>query len=575
MNKIICRHFIKTTILKLDIGRVISHYVPHSKTTGNSLMLRCPFHNDKNPSMGVRKDKGFYHCFSCGASGNVIKFVEEHCGVDTNAAVEAIARICNLKVIYTHASPEVMKREQILQTLSSVQVLFTKGASVRAITYLRKRGILTKAQRLYDLGFASGEIKADVDVEQVKAYSDAGVFRTTASGQFFSIFEGRITFPIRSPGGRIIGFGGRVIGESHPKYINSPQTAVFTKSRCVYGLYEAINIIRAMAKEERFAVLVEGYFDVVSLGQEGVPAVACLGTSVSEFQLQLIFQYVDRIFVCLDGDKGGRESTKNILTSFASLNIKKDLLFCELPEGQDPDSIVNEKGKSYFYGLLQKSLSFEDYFVRITSDTNTLKSLLNADQIISKIPSGNLQLSITHAFAKAHDLPVHEVCSNLLTSSKPMAIARDTAASIYSIKAVKDPMLLSSLKGDGQASRANAPLLREEVAMSILLQNPHFANHIPTGARYSPKFNDFLQNLQSPEMPKLEKFLTYDWSYLNEEDLKDKLIHQLTSMELIKLTWDESCKKLFPTVVKIEAQLLILGAIASKQLHLIPLILKE
>ena len=524
--------------------------------------------------MGVRKDKGFYHCFSCGASGNVIKFVEEYCSLDTNASIEAIAKICNLKVIYTQASPEVMKREQILQTLLDVQGIFTKGASVRAMTYLRKRGILTKAHRIYDLGFASGEIKADADAEQVKAYSDAGVFRTTSSGQFFSIFEGRITLPIRSPGGRIVGFGGRVIGDAHPKYINSPQTVVFTKGRCVYGLYEAINILKAMVKEERFAVLVEGYFDVISLGQEGIPAVACLGTSVSEFQLKLIFQYVDKVFVCLDGDKGGREATKNILTSFSNANIKKDLLFCELSEGHDPDSIVRKKGKSYFYELLQQGLSSEDYFVRITSDKNTLRSLLNAEQIISKMPPGNLQLSLTHAFAKAHDLPVHEVCSNLLTSSKPRAIAHDTVANIDSRKPVKALMLLSSLKEEEQASRANMPLLREEVAMSILLQNPHFTTCILAEACYSSKFNNFLQALQNPEMPNLEKLLTYDWSYLNENDLRDKLIHHLKLMELSKLSWDERCKKLFPSVVKIEDQALILGAIEAKQLHLIPLILK-
>ncbi|MCL4699780.1 MAG: toprim domain-containing protein, partial [Burkholderiaceae bacterium] len=316
--------FIDELLSRTDIGAVIGRHV-ELKKSGANLMGLCPFHAERSPSFSVTPSKGFYHCFGCGASGDAIRFLVEHLGLSFVEAVRDLAQAANMVVPEEHASPEererqttLRQRRQTLGELLAKAAAFYKAqlkASPRAIEYLKGRGLSGAIAARFGLGFAPPGSRTlagvfgqyddprleEAGLVRVREADEAGHGETPggdAGGggggggerSRYDWFRNRIMFPIRGVGGEVIGFGGRVLDESKPKYMNSPETPVFSKGRELYGLYEA----RQALREAGYALVVEGYMDVVALAQHGFAnAVATLGTACTAEHVQKLFRFTD------------------------------------------------------------------------------------------------------------------------------------------------------------------------------------------------------------------------------------------------------------------------------------------
>ncbi|MBK9133684.1 MAG: DNA primase [Betaproteobacteria bacterium] len=372
--------FIDELLSRTDIGAVIGRHV-ELKKSGANLMGLCPFHAERSPSFSVTPSKGFYHCFGCGAGGDAIRFLVEHLGLSFVEAVRDLAQAANMVVPEEHASPEererqttLRQRRQTLGELLAKAAAFYKAqlkASPRAIEYLKGRGLSGAIAARFGLGFAPPGSRTlagvfgqyddprleEAGLVRVREADEAGHGETPggdAGGggggggerSRYDWFRNRIMFPIRGVGGEVIGFGGRVLDESKPKYMNSPETPVFSKGRELYGLYEA----RQALREAGYALVVEGYMDVVALAQHGFAnAVATLGTACTAEHVQKLFRFTDAVVFAFDGDAAGQRAAARALE--ASLPHATDLRsvkFLFLPPEHDPDSFVRELGPEAF-----------------------------------------------------------------------------------------------------------------------------------------------------------------------------------------------------------------------------------
>lgn len=370
--------FIDELLAKVDIVDIIDEQVPLKKG-GANYMACCPFHKEKTPSFSVSPTKQFYHCFSCGAHGSAIGFVMEHQGLSFPEAVQFLADRVGMvvpKVRGQNDNPEIRaerkKKQQTLEETTAAAADFYAQQlkfNPTAKAYLDKRGLSAEVIVHYGLGYAPDGWQPLAQVFQPypnTALVDTGMVIDN-EGRHYDRFRHRIMFPIRNPRGQVIGFGGRVLDDSKPKYLNSPDTPLFDKGKNLYGLYEG----RAAVKEAGRILVVEGYMDVVALAQFGVGyGVAALGTATTAEHVKILMRQADSIYFCFDGDSAGRKAAWRALeNALPQLKDDKSLHFLFLPEEHDPDSYIRAYGKAQFEdALLNQSKPLSEYFWEHLSD---------------------------------------------------------------------------------------------------------------------------------------------------------------------------------------------------------------
>lgn len=385
--------FVDDLLGRVDIVDLVDEYVPLKKG-GANYMGCCPFHKEKTPSFSVSPSKQFYHCFGCGAHGNAISFVMEYQGLGFQEAVQSLADRVGMTVPAVRGmqvSPEVRAaKKQQQQTLEETlqrcadfysEVLTT---SPEAQGYLNKRGLNAEIIAHYGLGYAPDgwtPLSRAVQTYPNKWLSESGMLVEREDGKQYDRFRHRIMFPIRDTRGQVIGFGGRVLDDSKPKYLNSPDTPLFDKGRNLYGLFEA----RQAVKESGRILVVEGYMDVVALAQYGIGyAVAALGTATTAEHIKILMRQSDRIYFCFDGDDAGRRAARRAMeNALPHLKDDKSLHFLFLPPEHDPDSFVREYGKKRFEdALLNQSLPLSEYFWETLSGSLNLNIQEGKSQLI-------------------------------------------------------------------------------------------------------------------------------------------------------------------------------------------------
>lgn len=354
--------FIDELLAKTDIVDIIDEMVPLKKG-GANYMACCPFHKEKTPSFSVSPSKQFYHCFGCGAHGSAIGFVMEYQGLGFTEAVQYLADRAGMTVPQQRGRQENAeerarrkKRQQTLEETTAQAAAFYQrelASSEAAQGYLKKRGLSAEITAHYGLGYAPNSwrpLAQSFAPYPSEALVNSGMV-IEKDGSHYDRFHHRIMFPIRNGSGQVIGFGGRVLDDSKPKYLNSPDTPLFDKGKNLYGLYEA----RAAVKEAGRILVVEGYMDVVALAQFGIGyCVAALGTATTAEHVKILMRQTDSIYFCFDGDAAGRKAAWRALeNALPQLKDGKSLHFLFLPEGHDPDSYVREHGRERFEDMLQ------------------------------------------------------------------------------------------------------------------------------------------------------------------------------------------------------------------------------
>src|SRR6266542_5166771 len=360
--------FIQTLLARVDIVDIIDRYVPLKKAGANYVAC-CPFHSEKTPSFTVSQTKQFYHCFGCGAHGTAIGFLMEHAGKPFPDAVEELARDAGLEVPRIERPGDAERREQA-QDLSCLLLTAAKfyraqlKDSPRAIEYLKERGLTGAVAAHFGIGYAPDAWQGLADAfprYDDAALETAGLVITGDGGKRYDRFRDRIMFPIHDSRGQVIGFGGRVLGEGEPKYLNSPETPLFSKGRELYGLFIARNAIRDAGK----VVVVERYMDVVALAQHGVDyTVATLGTATTPVHVQKLFRLTDTVVFCFDGDNAGRKAAwRAVENTLPALADGKNAVFLFLPDGEDPDDYVRKRGRAAFEALIDRATPLSEFLL--------------------------------------------------------------------------------------------------------------------------------------------------------------------------------------------------------------------
>ncbi|MGE8503847.1 MAG: DNA primase [Pseudomonas sp.] len=411
MAGLIPQSFIDDLLNRTDIVDVVSSRI-QLKKTGKNYSACCPFHKEKTPSFTVSPDKQFYYCFGCGAGGNALGFVMDHDQLEFPQAIEELAKRAGMDVPREESGRGHKPRQPVDSPLYPLlnaaaehyrQALKSHPQRRYAVDYLKGRGLTGEIARDFGLGFAppgwDNLLKQlGSDALQQKAMIDAGLLIENAeNGRRYDRFRDRIMFPIRDSRGRVIAFGGRVLGDDKPKYLNSPETPVFHKGQELYGLYEA----RKHNRDLDEIMVVEGYMDVIALAQQGLRnAVATLGTATSEEHLKRLFRIVPSVLFCFDGDAAGRNAAWRALEStLPSLQDGRRARFLFLPEGEDPDTLVRAEGTDAFRARInQHAQPLADYFFQQLSEEADPRSLEGkahlvtlAAPLIDKIPGNNLR----------------------------------------------------------------------------------------------------------------------------------------------------------------------------------------
>lgn len=394
--------FIETVLAKTDIVALIQESVKLKKS-GANYSACCPFHTEKTPSFSVSAPKQFYHCFGCGVHGDAIRFVMEYQNLSFVDAVERLATRVGLSVPRTQAEETKVQQRLEMTTLLNqaahyyAEQLKRHPQAKEAVDYLKNRGLNGKTAKMFELGFAPPGWDNLLShfhkrPEAVALLEQTGLVIRHESQRYYDRFRHRIMFPIRDRKGQVIGFGGRVMDNSQPKYLNSPETPVFQKGHCLYGVYEMLK----SREKWQVAIVVEGYFDVVMLAQHGVyGAVATLGTALTPHHLQQLFQLVNEVVFCFDGDNAGQAAAwKALQLVMPCLNEGRQARFIFLPQNEDPDSYVRRVGSENFISLVKNSASVSEFFfaaliqqVPPDSVDNCARLAAMAKPLIEQIPA--------------------------------------------------------------------------------------------------------------------------------------------------------------------------------------------
>ncbi len=411
-RSLIPQSFIQDLINRVDIVGVVERYVP-LKRAGANYVACCPFHSEKSPSFTVSPTKQFYHCFGCGAHGTAVGFVMEYTGAGFVDAVNELAQGAGMQV------PEVSKIERprgktdegddLYEILLRAAQYYRQQLKTAppAIAYLKQRGVSGEIAKQFGIGYAPDgwqNLQAPFPDYHAKGLVAAGLVVQGDEGKRYDRLRGRIVFPIVDQRGHIIGFGGRVLDQGEPKYLNSPETPLFEKGRELYGLYQGRRAIRDAGR----VLVVEGYMDVVALAQHGIGyAVATLGTATTPVHVQKLLRQAEDIVFCFDGDDAGRRAAWRALeNSIEHLADGKKVSFLFLPQGEDPDSYVRKLGKDAFEKLVADAQPLSQFMLRELSartglDTHEARARLlqEARPLVKRVAAPLLSLMLRKQLA--------------------------------------------------------------------------------------------------------------------------------------------------------------------------------
>jgi DNA primase len=397
--------FVQTLLNRVDIVDVVDHHVKLKKA-GSNYVACCPFHQEKTPSFTVSQTKQFYHCFGCGAHGTAVGFLMEYAGLPFVEAIKQLAADAGLEVPEQRAlSTETKQDEPGLAPVLGTALRFYREQlkqTSEAIEYLKARGVSGPIAARFAIGYAPADwqnLAGAFPDYGAKSLVTAGLVIEGDAGKRYDRFRDRIMFPIFSQRGEAIGFGGRVLGQGEPKYLNSPETPIFEKGRELYGLSQAMRAIREAGQ----VVVVEGYMDVVALAQHGVEyAVATLGTATSAIHVKRLLRLANRVIFCFDGDAAGRRAAWRALeVSLPYLSDGKELAFLLLPQGEDPDSFIRKEGRERFERLLGEATPLSTYLLDelrgnagLRSEEERAAFLQKAKPLIKQIAAPALSLML-------------------------------------------------------------------------------------------------------------------------------------------------------------------------------------
>jgi DNA primase len=395
------QHFIDELLARADIVEVIGHRVPLKKA-GREYHACCPFHSEKTPSFTVSPSKQFYHCFGCGAHGSALRFLMEYDRLSFPEAVEELATSLGLEVPHEARFEQGPDQRPLLEVLDQAAQFYARQLrehpdAGRAAEYLRGRGLSGEIAAAFRIGFAppgwDSLLRALGGSPAREDLLDQAGLITRQDGKRYDRLRDRIVFPIRDTRGRVIGFGGRLLGDGKPKYLNSPETALFHKGRELYGLYEAR---QAEAHPARL-IVVEGYMDVVALAQFGISnVVATLGTATTGEHLEKLYRATAEVVFCFDGDRAGREAAwKALQTTLPLLRDGRQARFLFLPEGEDPDSLVRRIGADALRAQIPQAQPLSDFLFDRLAEQADLDSIDGrarfgelAKPMLERIPPG-------------------------------------------------------------------------------------------------------------------------------------------------------------------------------------------
>jgi DNA primase len=478
--------FIQELLARTDVVEVVGRYVQLKKGGANYMGL-CPFHGEKSPSFTVSPSKQFFHCFGCGKNGNAIGFLMEHSGMNFVEAVKDLAQTYGLQVPEDDTDPADRQRaQQQRQRQATLSDVLEKAAEAyrkhlksapQAVAYLKGRGLSGEVAKQFGLGYAPEGWRSLASVfadYQDPLLVESGLVISNAEDggeeKRYDRFRDRVMFPIRNVKGECIGFGGRVMGDGTPKYLNSPETPVFSKGRELYGLYEA----RTALREAGYVLVTEGYMDVVALAQLGFPnAVATLGTACTTDHVQKLFRFTDAVVFSFDGDAAGRRAARKALDGalpFASdvRNVK----FLFLPAEHDPDSFVREHGTEAFARLVSDATPLSRFVVEVARegcdiDTAEGRALLasQAKPLWLSMPDGVLKTQLLGDFADLVGIGNREL-QNLWMGAASKSAPR-TPRSTPDTNTFKKPFSRNTPAPRGVPLRRKAPS-RQDRALQIL-----------------------------------------------------------------------------------------------------------
>lgn len=482
MKGSIPRSFIDDLVARTDIVELINSRVKLKKA-GRDYQACCPFHHEKSPSFTVSQSKQFYHCFGCGIHGNVISFLMEYDKLEFPEAIEELAALHGLEVprenvINRDGKPQASykTRRNLYELLDLVakfyQQQLTQDRASQA--YLQQRGLSQEIIERFEIGFSPNAMDAVLrrfgnNPEEVQKLLDTGMLSKNDRGNVYDRFRNRVMFPIRDKRGRVIAFGGRVLGDEKPKYLNSPESATYHKGNELYGLYQALQ----HNENPEFLFVVEGYMDVVALAQFGVNnAVASLGTATTGEQIQLMFRSTEQVICCYDGDRAGRDAAWRALeNALPYLHDGRQIKFIFLPDGEDPDTFIRVQGKEGFERYLEQALTlseflFDSLLTQVDLSTKEGKSKIAslALPLIKRIPGEMLRLYLR----------------NIL--GQKLGILDPTQLE----------SMLSQKSVETTPKRHNMPHIERtpmRLLIALLLQNPHLVQNVPEDVT-------FLQSLQ-------------------------------------------------------------------------------
>ncbi len=469
--------FIQDLLSRVDIVEVVDRYVK-LKRGGANYSACCPFHTEKSPSFTVSPTKQFYHCFGCGAHGTAISFMMEYGGMGFVDAVKDLAQGVGMQVPEEARSEQAQRRAEEGPDLYGVLLQAAQfygsqlKAAPHAIEYLKQRGLSGEIAKRFGIGYAPDGWQ---NLEQVfpdyanKLLNAAGLVKQNEEGRRYDVFRARIMFPIVDVRGNIIGFGGRVLGDGEPKYLNSPETAVFEKGRELYGLFQA----RRAIHDAGCVIVVEGYMDVVALAQAGVAyAVATLGTATTPVHVQKLLRQADQVVFCFDGDAAGRRAAWRALeNSLAQLVDGRQVGFLFLPDGEDPDSYVRAQGKAAFEALLEKATPLSRFLidelrsnVDINASEGRAKLMQQAKPLVKQIAAPMLSLLIRKELAQLVGVLPQELDAQFeIRGQISPAPARRAAPATQSILRtvlellVVEPRFAASIKRSDLADAGDVP----------------------------------------------------------------------------------------------------------------------
>ncbi|WP_427834224.1 DNA primase [Actinobacillus pleuropneumoniae] len=472
MKGSIPRSFIDDLVARTDIVELINSRVKLKKA-GRDYQACCPFHHEKSPSFTVSQSKQFYHCFGCGAHGNAISFLMDYDKLEFPEAIEELAAMQGLEVprenvMARDGKPQASykTKRNLYELLEAISRFYQQNLTqdIPSQSYLQSRGLSPEIIARFEIGFAYNSMdsvlrKFGTNRDEVQKLFDTGMITQNDSGRIYDKFRNRVMFPIRDKRGRVIAFGGRVMGDERPKYLNSPESATYHKGNELYGLFQALQ----QNENPTSLVVVEGYMDVVALAQFGVDnVVASLGTATTGEQIQQMFRVTEQVICCYDGDRAGREAAwRAFENALPYLHDGRQLKFIFLPDGEDPDSFVRTQGKQGFEAYLQNTMSLSDFLfdsliaqVDLSSKEGKSKLAALAIPLINRIPGEMLRVYLRNILGQKLGI-LDPAQLEAMLPSRSQAVQK---------KAVRTP----------QIKRTPMRLL-----IALLLQNPELVKFVP------------------------------------------------------------------------------------------------